>query len=171
MISYKLICYRPNSCTASTNMLSFFCQHRFCPQNKAISRNLAAVPKRHQCPGSRDSGRLCLSRAAAPAELPRGQGHSGCASPTRMHNRHRTSAVREVSLRSVSLVCSSAVVFLSPFKARLLAFKNGVPNQEDLCSRLACWGLSSFPSIQRGFATVAATDLRKTEEKKLKSQQ
>lgn len=154
----------------------FFCQHPFCPQNKAISRNLAATAKQHQCPRAAGTHAGCV--AVWPPRWPRWL-------PLRCSPTGR--AVRDVPLLpeyttgtapllcmkpplcSGSPVCSSAVVFLSPFKARLIAFKNGVPNQEDLHSCLAHWGFSSFPSIQRGFAIVAATSLGKTEEKKLKS--
>lgn len=53
-----------------------------------------------------------------------------------------------------------------PSEARLIAFKNRVPRQKDLCFPLACWGFSSFPSVQRSFAIVAATGLGKTGKKK-----
>lgn len=133
-----------------------FRQHSFYPQNEATSGCLAA--KWHHC----------LQQGLAQAlGLPQDH-HAGCANcpgvlchpwagTLRMclyeHNTRPCSAC--VSLCSMSH--SSTVMPLSPFKARLIAFKTEVPSQKDQPSHLA---------VQRSLAIGAATGLGKTGNKK-----
>lgn len=55
-----------------------------------------------------------------------------------------------------------------PAQRRAGCVPTRAPRQQDLRSRIAHWGLSSFPSIPRSFAIVAATGLRKTEKQNIK---
>lgn len=69
LISNEPVCYRPNSCAASTNMLSFFANTPSALRTKLLLDIELPWPSSTLAPGSRESHRGC-SHHAGPADCP-----------------------------------------------------------------------------------------------------